>query len=94
MQWDEVFFPKAYDDWVEDGSVGDPPEDSLPTLVESRDWIWGGNAQEPWSEWYSVDPPDEEGEVRIVNIMVICWKSSRIGQKPTAYGEVYEFPET
>ena len=93
MQWDEVFFPKAYDDWVAGGRVGEQPEDSDPVLVESRDWVWNKNPEKPWSEWYKVDAPDSAGEVRVVNVMVLCWKSSQIGQKPTAHGEVYEFPD-
>lgn len=119
MQWDEVFFPKAWEDWLalktaydaavaahtaweaEDPETRGPepviPEEPAdepspkPSLVNERSWNWAG---EDWSEWYEMPAPDEAGETRVVNLMVICWRSSSIGQKPTAHGEVYVFPET
>lgn len=89
MQWDVVFFPKAYDDWVAAGSVGTPPS-PLPSLVSSHSWIKTGST---WSDWYEIPAPEEEGESRVVNLLVLCWRSSKTGQKPTAHGEVYVFPE-
>lgn len=121
LQWDEVFFPKEWEEWkalksAYDTAVAnhkawekaDPdtrgPEPSIPTepstepelkpsLVNERSWIWNGSAAEKYSDWFEMPPPKEEGETRVVNMMIICWRSRRIGQKPTVHGEIYEFPE-
>ena len=83
-QWDEVFFPDGWDS----GEPGAP----LPILIASRAWTWGGSMDEPWSDWYVMEVPTDPGETRVVNIMILCYRSTRLGQKPTAYGEVYVFP--
>lgn len=120
MQWDEVFFPKEYDDWAWDvhyyreavaaheaweecealwpGQCGEEPEippdpgpaPVEPTVVASRDWTWSGSMNEPWSPWFEIPMPEMEGELRTVNVMVKCYKSTRLGVKPTAHGETYE----
>ena len=82
-QWDVGFFPDGWDS-------GDP-EAPVPSIVESKSWIWGGNMEDLWSDWYEIPVPDGPGESRVVNLMVICYRSSRIGQKPTAFGEIYAF---
>lgn len=106
-QWDEVFFPDGWNrmiddpDYVPPDPLPDPPppvpqikdpDAPPPVLVASQSWTWAGSMDEPWSEWFVLDAPAEVGETRVVNLMVLCYRSSRIGQKPTAYGEVYEFP--
>lgn len=70
----------------------DPGEEPSPkpSLVSEHSWSWAG---EDWSDWYELPAPEEAGETRVVNLMVICWRSSKIGQKPTPHGEVYVFPE-
>jgi hypothetical protein len=77
LQWDEVFFPTL-------------SSDGPPTVVASRSWIWNGDKDNPWSDFYESSIPAVPGIIRNVNMMVKCWKSSRIGNKPTAFGEVYE----
>jgi hypothetical protein len=78
-QWDEYFFPED--------------TETDPVLVASRTWLWNGDTEDPWSEWFVMSVPDEPGETRVVNLMVRCWKSTRIGNKPSAFGEVYTPPE-
>lgn len=72
-QWDEVFFP------------ADTEID--PSLVAARSWIYDGTAD--FSEWFEIAIPAIPGETRIVNLMTKCYRSSRLGIKPTSHGEVY-----
>lgn len=104
MEWDEIFFPDGHDRTINDPDVEPPdplpegwehpqipdPDAPNPSLIASRSWIWGGDPNSRWSSWYVLDVPTTEGETRVVNITVICWKSARLGGKPTAYGEIYE----
>lgn len=92
MEWDEVFFPKEWDEWNDGGRVGPEPTPG-PSLVAERSWEWDGNPANPWSDWYVMAPAAEAGEKRVVNVMIVCWKSSMTGVKPTSSGEVYQFPE-
>lgn len=106
MQWDEVFFPAGYDATIDDPGVTPPdplpegwehpqipdPEAPPPTLVSARSWTWGGDTGEPWSDWFEIPIPEEPGETRPVNVMVKCYKSTRIGVVPTAHGETYVVP--
>ena len=95
LEWDEIFFPKKWDEWDQGGRVGPEPE-SRPFLVIRRSWEWGGDKTEDgkWSSWFQNEAPVlAEGQVRTVNLMVTCWKSARAGGKPTAHGEIYVFPE-
>lgn len=122
LQWDEVFFPKEWEEWkalkdAYDAAVANHeawkeanpatrgPEPAVPTepssepdlkpsLVNERSWVWNGSQTKKYSDWFEMPAPSDEGENRIVNMMVICWRSSRIGQKPTTCGEIYEFPES
>jgi hypothetical protein len=59
-----------------------------PSLVTSRSWVYGGTAE--WSGWFEIPIPEGQGETRVVNLLVICYRSAALGQKPTAHGEVYE----
>jgi len=59
-----------------------------PSLVTSRSWVYGGTAE--WSGWFEIAVPTGPGETRVVNLLVICYRSAALGQKPTAHGEVYE----
>jgi len=74
MQWQEVFFPSL--------------SSESPSLVANRSWIWDGNMDHAWSDWYVIDPPSSPGEVRRVNLLVKCYNSTRFGVKPTSHGEV------
>jgi len=86
----------AYSAWVAAGSVGTPPTvpddpgaapTPAPSLVASRSWTYGGTDE--FSSWFEIDIPEVVGETRVVNMMVKCFRSSRLGLKPTAHGEVY-----
>lgn len=123
LQWDEMFFPKAWTDWkalsvaytaavaaheaweaCEAATPGDCGEEPVipsdpgeaptpgPSLVAERTWAWAGSMEEPWSEWFEIDLPTAAGETRLVNLMAVCHHSTRLGVKPTAYGEVYVIP--
>jgi hypothetical protein len=87
MQWDEGFFPQAWLDWDSGGRIGSEP--TRPTRLTARSWIYGGTDE--WSDWFDLPAPDEAGEIRRVNVMIKCWKSTRHGVKPTAFGPVFVF---
>jgi hypothetical protein len=103
-----VFFPSGHDDTIDDPEVTPPdplpvgwqhpqiqdPAARPPSLVQSRDWTWGGSLEDPWSEWFEISPPSEPGETRVVNMLVKCWKSTRHGVKPTSHGEIYPLEES
>lgn len=59
-----------------------------PTLVSSRSWTYGGTAE--WSGWFEIAIPTTPGETRLVNQMARHYRSARLGNKPAAFGEVYE----
>ena len=102
-QWDEVSFPTGYNASIDDPEITPPdplppgwehpqiptPGRPNPSLVASRSWIWDGNMESPWSEWFEIPIPEAAGETRAVNLMILCYRSARLGQKPTAHGEVY-----
>jgi len=87
MQWDEGFFPQAWLDWDSGGRIGAEP--TRPTRLTARSWIYGGTDE--WSDWFDLPAPDEAGEILRVNVMIKCWKSTRHGVKPTAFGPVFVF---
>jgi hypothetical protein len=94
LEWDEGFFPTEWDEW-NNGDREDPEPTPVPELVAERSWTWDGNKTEEgrWSPWYNINPDLRPGQVRPVNLMIVCWKSAKIGTKPTASGEIHEFPE-
>lgn len=65
------------------------PAPAQPTVVANREWTWGGSMDAPWSPWFEIPLPEGRGQTRTVNILVKCYKSTRIGVKPTAHGESY-----
>ena len=73
-QWDYVMFPANTDP---------------PTIVGSASHIWDGDSDEPWSDYFEIPVPTVIGEVRRVNLIILSYRSARLGQKPTAHGEVY-----
>jgi hypothetical protein len=86
----------AHEIWTEcEEDCGDEPvipedpgaEPTAPSLVASRSWVY---AADEWSGWFEIAVPTEPGETRVVNMLVICYRSAALGQKPTAHGEVYE----
>jgi len=64
----------------------------IPSLIGSRSWLWGGDMEDPWSEWFVLPLLTAPGEIRVVNLRIKCYKSTRLGVVPTAIGEVYEIP--
>lgn len=107
VQWDEVFFPTGYDAEIDDPEVTPPdplpdgwqhpqiadPDAPQPSLVASREWTWNGSMSNPWSEWFEIEIPAATGETRVVNVLVKCYQSARLGVKPTAHGNTYPLPE-
>lgn len=111
VQWDEIFFPDGWDRMIDDPDYEPPaeepeggwppvpqipdPDRPNPSLVASKEWIWGGSmdGEDQFSEWYEIPIPDTAGETKLMNMLVICYRSSRVGQKPTAFGDQYIIPE-
>jgi hypothetical protein len=61
-----------------------------PSLVSSESWEYDGDE---FSGWFNLAAPEAPGEVRVVNMMVVCWHSNRLGMKPTSTGEICELEE-
>lgn len=103
MQWDLAFVTEAWLAWYQ-GDQADPEPTPLPILHEEKSWTWGGSMEAPCSptekmpaaSWYG-HLDDEENDIVWqtirLNVMVICWRSSRLGVKPTAHGLQYAWPE-
>jgi hypothetical protein len=78
ITWDVVFFPA---------------DESTPTiLLTDQTWEWTGPGPTWDSGWYTLDPPEEPGEVRVVNVRYECYRSTAFGGKPQVTGEAYEIP--
>lgn len=106
-QWDEVFFPSGHDRTINDPDITPPdplpegwehpqipdPDAPDPSLITARSWIWGGNMETPFSEWFEVEIPKGEGETRVVNMLVKAYHSTRLGVVPTAHGEQWDVEE-
>ena len=89
MQWDEISASAEWWEWFDGGMSGDEPTPG-PTLESSRSWTWGGSMateDDQFSDYYELPIPEVAGETRVCNTLITCWKSARIGQKPTAYGD-------
>lgn len=71
---------------VETVSKPTDPEDR-PSLVQDRDWTYGGPGTDAFSEEFEITPPDENGKVRPVNMMIICYHAAKVGVKPMLHGE-------
>ena len=89
ISWDIAFFPEGYD--------AEDPGSPQPELVNSGTWEWTGPGnpedEDSWkSGWYEIDPPEEPGETRIVNVRYECYRSTRLGIKPQITGEAYGIP--
>ena len=88
ITWDEVFFPEGYDP--------DDPNSPQPSPV-ARDLTttWSGpgtpDDEASWlaSGWRAVNPPDQPGETRVVNIRFECY-TSPYGKKPQVTGEAVD----
>jgi len=103
MQWDIAFVTERWLGWyLSDRS--EPEPSNSPILHSSHDWTWGGSMEEPCSPVEQMPSPrwhglidDEESSIKWlairINVMIICWRSARTGQKPTAYGPQYAWPD-
>ena len=92
---------REHAEWVAGGSLGDEPDvpddpgaapEPVPTLVATRSWIYA--PPDEFSEWFVMElpaTPTKPVEILDVNLLVICYRSSSLGQKPTAHGKVHEF---
>jgi len=87
MEWDEATASADWWEWFDTGMTGTEPTPG-PTLTP-RSWIWAGDMGEPWSNWFELSMPEEAGENRVINVMVKCFNSNRLGVKPTASGDSY-----
>jgi len=102
VQFDLVEFPEGWDATIDDPEyeapdpLPDPPPPvpqipdpaaPQPILRDSHSWVWNGNMETPWSEWFVIPLPSGPGEVRRVNTLVKCYNSTRLGTVPTAHGE-------
>lgn len=85
MQWDEVFAPHEWWSWFDSGMVGPEPTPG-PDLRAAREWIWDPEGSE-WSPWHILEAPTTAGEIRAVNVLIVCWRSARLGTLPTEYGD-------
>lgn len=91
LQWDNVSASTEWWAWYDGGMAGVEPTPG-PTLVSCESWTWGGSMESPWSEWYDLPVPATDGETRIVNLMSLCYRSTRMGIKPTAHGDQVALP--
>lgn len=89
ITWDEVFFPEDY----EEGNPDSPQPSAVnqdmtvewerPSDPETADfWIAG--------DWHVMNPPDQPGEKRVVNIRFQCYRSPDFGNKPQVTGESFD----
>lgn len=62
-----------------------------PSLVAHQSWTYDGS--EEFSDNFLVPVPETAGETRRVNMMTICYHSTRLGVLPTAHGEVHVFED-
>ena len=88
ITWDEVYFPPDYDP--------DNPDSPQPSPV-NRDltvtWEGPGDPEDPQSwmatDWRALNPPDQPGETRLVNIRFECYHTP-YGNKPQVTGEAVD----
>jgi hypothetical protein len=84
VTFDVVFFPET----------GDP---EVIALDVTREWTGPGSGEPDDASWkiglpYVLETPDEDGEVRIVNVRFACYRSP-VGPVVQVTGEAYEIPE-
>lgn len=92
MGWDEIEAGSQWWEWLDSGMEGPEPTPG-PALVAHRSWTWAGDPEEPWSDWYDLALPEDGLKVRTGNVLTLCYRSSRLGVKPTAYGDQIALPE-
>jgi len=87
-----TFFKITYD-------IAEFPTDLLvPAFYVSEDnvieWTGRGDPEDPedasWlTDWVEMEPPDESGERRVVNIRYTCYRETKYGVKPQITGESF-----
>lgn len=93
-------------DWEPPDPLPDPPPDPpqvpdpgapAPQLLRhgEAEWQGLGDPQNPDSwivgDWQDLEVPEDVGEVRVVNVGVVCYRSP-FGTKPTMHGERWSAP--
>jgi hypothetical protein len=78
-----------------------PQDEDVDPFFVSEDnvveWTGPGNQEDPegdswFTPWVEIDPPEESGERRIVNIRYTCYSGTKYGVKPQVMGEAFEPP--
>jgi hypothetical protein len=80
--------------------VADFPQDGDPSIVSEDNVIeWtgpgtGASSDPSWlTPWVEIDPPENPGQRRIVNIRYTCYSGTKYGVKPQVMGEAFTPPE-
>jgi hypothetical protein len=79
----------------------DPADPEEPPFLFSQDntieWNGPGTGDQENDSWYTeyitINPPDNSGSRRIVNIRFISYSGTKYGVKPAVMGEVFTDPE-
>ncbi len=86
-----MFFPPGYDPENPNG-----PQPSAVNRDLTATWTGPGNPQvaTSWeaSSWRALNPPDQPGEIRLVNIRFECYRTP-YGNKPQVTGEAVDLPD-
>jgi len=64
-----------------------------PMLIAARHWLWEGDEEAQYSDWYELLPLPALGSLRIVNVLVKCYRYARVGVAPTLIGEAIELQQ-
>ncbi len=95
QQWDVAAFHVDWDAWDAGGRIGPEPF-PRPVRLRQESWEWDapeGPLCSPRYTWPLPPSPRSEWTVRVVNLGVICYESTRTGVLPTFHGEQYPFPD-
>jgi len=91
-EWEETPEEERGDEPVEPTAPVKPTEpEDLPQEMTSREWIYGGPGEAPFSDYFVLTQPPDTGKCRPVNMMITCYHSEKMGVKPTAHGEQINF---
>jgi hypothetical protein len=80
--------------------IAEFPEDGDPSFISQDNVIeWtgpgtGGQSDPSWlaGDWVEIEPPEDPGERRIVNIRYTCYAGTKFGVRPQVTGESLEIP--
>ena len=92
MEWDEVAGTEIWFAWYDAGMIGTEPTPP-PYLHEHKSWVWDGDFENKLSPVYDPYSEEEGIIIRPVNVLTTCWRSTRLGSKPTATGPEVALPE-